>query len=256
MSESATSVEKKNNLILINQVEGFDPLNFVRLDEKTQSPFLDVKTKRLWFRHINQTGRIEVIEVHCDDQYARYEARVFPDKDDANYAGNAHAQAFRSDDPEYGLKFAEIAESNAVSRALSNAGFDDPISESLPKVPYTEDSVCGIALSSSPAVSPPVSSPADSPSASPVKPAVKPAGPVKPVISNSMNVDEIIKLMTLEEAKRLIIDIGKFKGKTIGEVAIDNPGMLGWYVNTYSGPNNLLRAAAKLLIDAALEQAG
>lgn len=43
--------------------------------------------------------------------------------------------------------------------------------------------------------------------------------------------------------------------KTLGQVAVEKPANLQWYVDSYGGPDNLLRAAAKFLIDAALGQA-
>ena len=58
--------------------------------------------------------------------------------------------------------------------------------------------------------------------------------------------------MPLDEAKRVVVDCGIFKGKTLGQVALEKPGSLDWYVDAYKGPNNILRAGAKLLIDSAI----
>ena len=57
--------------------------------------------------------------------------------------------------------------------------------------------------------------------------------------------------MTVEEAVNVTIDSGFYKGKTLGQVAQEKPQSLDWYVNQYRGNNNILRAAAKLLLEKA-----
>ena len=47
----------------------------------------------------------------------------------------------------------------------------------------------------------------------------------------------------------------KDKGKTLGQVALEKPESLDWYVSSYGGPDNLLRAAAEFLLNAAFTQA-
>ena len=53
------------------------------------------------------------------------EARIYLDKCDQedNYVANSFSQKFRSDDPKFGDKFLEMAETAAVGRALSDAGY-------------------------------------------------------------------------------------------------------------------------------------
>ena len=58
--------------------------------------------------------------------------------------------------------------------------------------------------------------------------------------------------MTLDEAKRAVVDCGIFRGKTLGQVALEKPSSLNWYVDDYKGSNNILRAGAKLLINSAV----
>jgi hypothetical protein len=71
-----------------------------------------------------------------------------------------------------------------------------------------------------------------------------------------MEVSEIEKIMTVEEAVEFVIDVGFNKGKTLGEIAHYSPDKLQWYFKSYTGPNNILRAGAKILADymAELEQ--
>ena len=65
-------------------------------------------------------------------------------------------------------------------------------------------------------------------------------------------VDELIRLLNFEQAKSVVIDgNGVNSGKTMGQLAIENPGSLQWYVNNYKGRNNLLRAAAQVLLEQA-----
>lgn len=71
-----------------------------------------------------------------------------------------------------------------------------------------------------------------------------------------MPVEDIYKMLNREKAAAVVVPTGIFKGKTLGQVAVEKPDSIRWYVDTYSGPNNLLRAAAKYLMDTALSQAG
>ena len=71
--------------------------------------------------------------------------------------------------------------------------------------------------------------------------------------NNSMEVSEIEKIMTVEEAVDFVVDVGFNKGKTLGEIAHTSPDKLGWYFKSYTGPNNILRAGAKILSDYMVE---
>ena len=55
--------------------------------------------------------------------------------------------------------------------------------------------------------------------------------------------------MTLDQAKAVVIDCGCYRVQTLGQLALTKPGSLHWYVDSYKGSNNLLRAAAKYLLD-------
>ncbi len=75
-------------------------------------------------------------------------------------------------------------------------------------------------------------------------------------IRRDMPVEQIYSLLTRESAAAVVIPMGFNKGKTLGQVAVEKPANLQWYVDSYGGPDNLLRAAARFLIDMALGQAG
>lgn len=83
-----------------------------------------------------------------------------------------------------------------------------------------------------------------------------PAQPQDKKYDNSMEAGEIEKIMTVEEACEFVIDVGFNKGKTLGELGLTKPEKLEWYFKSYTGPNNILRAGAKIIADyvAELEQ--
>ena len=62
-------------------------------------------------------------------------------------------------------------------------------------------------------------------------------------------VEEILASMTLAEAVIIEVDIGTCKGWKLADVMEKRPASLKWYVNGYTGDNNILRAGAKLLLD-------
>ena len=66
----------------------------------------------------------------------------------------------------------------------------------------------------------------------------------------SMPIEELMQKMNLEDAKNYLIPIGAYKGKTLGELCVEKPGAINWYVESYHGKNNVLRAGAKLLLAA------
>lgn len=73
-----------------------------------------------------------------------------------------------------------------------------------------------------------------------------------------MPVEEIVKLMTFEEAGKVVVDTGVCKGQTIAEVAERRPPSLKFYLyGGYKGDNNILRAAARIMLDSlAAKKAG
>lgn len=70
-----------------------------------------------------------------------------------------------------------------------------------------------------------------------------------PRYTADMPVDEICSLMTLHEAQDIIVDIGTCNGWTLQQVAERRAASLKWYLNGYSGDNNILRAGARLLLE-------
>ena len=71
-----------------------------------------------------------------------------------------------------------------------------------------------------------------------------------PAYNNSMTPEEIAAVMTLDQAKAVVVDTGVCKGMTMGEVAEKRPVSLKFYIfGGYRGENNILKAAAKVLYE-------
>ncbi|MCL2772666.1 MAG: hypothetical protein FWD71_04880 [Oscillospiraceae bacterium] len=64
-----------------------------------------------------------------------------------------------------------------------------------------------------------------------------------------MPIDEILKIMTLEEAGTITVDVGTCNGWMMSDVMEKRPASLKWYLNGYTGGNNILRASAKMMLD-------
>ena len=62
--------------------------------------------------------------------------------------------------------------------------------------------------------------------------------------------------MTIEDAKNVIVDVGRYAGSKLGEIVMSNPRDLEWYVKYYAGKNLALKAGSILLMQAATAKAG
>ena len=122
------TVSEKSGSGALNRVEGFEPLEFARTikqEDQEDQLYLDVKYRKLWFRLANPLGRISSHIVWFNENVALAEAKIYLNYTDApeNYIANAFSMKFRSEDPKFGDKFLEMAETAAVGRALSDAGY-------------------------------------------------------------------------------------------------------------------------------------
>ena len=120
--------DRSEAVAALNRVEGFNPMELARtLTKEGQEDqlYLDVKYRKLWFRLVYPLGKIVSSIRSFTENMAIVEARIYLDKCDAeeNYVANAFSQRFRTNDPNFGDKFLEMAETAAVGRALSDAGF-------------------------------------------------------------------------------------------------------------------------------------
>lgn len=249
--------KNENNMAIINnlnKVEGFDPSLFLRKltsDTGEEQLYLDVKYRKLWFRLKYPNGKITKKVVKLEPDYAVIECRVYLDRNDPeeNCVSCALAQRWKKDDDIYGLRYVETAETAAAGRALADAGFGMQFSEP------------GEEQDTNP-VDSPVTMPGDSwevpddegASAEKKKSEEKPKKTVekpKKDLQESMPVEDLMRIMSLEDAKKYIVPFGEFKGKTLEEVSLKEPKSINWYANKYTGNRNILRASARILMEAA-----
>lgn len=300
--------QKNQAVAALNRVEGFEPLEFARTikqEDQEDQLYLDVKYRKLWFRLANPLGRISSHIVWFNENVALAEAKIYLNYTDApeNYIANAFSMKFRSEDPKFGDKFLEMAETAAVGRALSDAGFgvqfadvgesNDPaqVDAGIPVPPqYPEAAVGTPSYGGQPDYSGQNSYAGNTPAGNmpyPGRPAetnpsqsmmnqfyrqaqvqgnmmgasvqqMKPtvATPDIPLDKN-LPVEELVNQMTYEQAKAVVIGgKGKFGGKSMGQVAVESPSSLDYFANSYRGHNNLIPAAARVLLNQALPLAG
>ena len=270
----------------LNRVDGFDPSKFMRkltkVDENGQPSermYLEVSYRKLWFRLKHPEGAIRKFIREVNDQFAIMEARVYLDRRDPEESYIANAIVKRYFHPEDKLcdKYLEIAETAAVGRALADAGFGIQFTDSSENpesgvvdspigVPYgmgvntitgevmhtpqtPAPAAANAAVNSAPNG---VSMTAPMPQTQPIQsaPQAQPA-PAVPAFTPEMSVEQILPMMTMQFAINYEVDCGVFKGKRLGQVAQETPQSLEWYVTSYRGKNNVLRAAAKFLLDKA-----
>ena len=315
MSEQTYMYEQETAVAALHQVEGFDPRKFMRLIQKEDQSsryYLDVAYRKLWFRLCYPEGKIVKTIRSITEKMAIVEAKVYLSKNDPedSYVAYAFAQKYRMDDSEIGLKYVELAETAAVGRALSDAGFglqfadrekemdpevteapiDEEVMAGTPICPENipeevfgssvgenlmEDMIpgqCGIEdyipmpdeimqvaeASKEEAQQPkaaqqPTKKPEQTPQEQFMQNNVSPESTVG--ITRDMSVNDIYGKLTRDLAVKVVVSAGCYKGKTLGQIAVEKPGSLQWYVDSYKGPDNLLRAAAKYLLDQALAPA-
>lgn len=274
----------------LNRVEGFEPRKYMRLIENEGQVgryYLDVAYRKLWFRLKHPNGKIVKTLKKLTEQVALVEARIYLDRNDPeeSFISNALAQKYMSTDDQFGNKYVELAETAAVGRALADAGFGlqfadlegeaDPnivdaglehmdAAENPEEVPADpEEQMGGQAVkqahgrtAASNNQQPQISMPQHQNGISP-NPASGQGGQfsIQEAISQirrNLPTEEIYKMLNRDMAASLVISAGCFKDKlTLGQLAVEKPQSLSWYVNDYKGPDNLLRASARFLLDAA-----
>lgn len=268
----------------LNHVRGFDPLHYVRVDKGGLT--LDLPYKKLWFRLKYPNGIIRPMLVKMTDQFAIIEARVFFDRRDTQPAASVIARCSRDDIS--GGDYVRAAQNSAVDQALSDAGFGVQFVPAAPEeatcktVVREEASTAAVAPKATKKLSQSKSVTESEPEKNAPEPvaemqeqpapesAASPAPQTEPVESakvspdkepeeshpaaaytSDMPVDEICSLMSLEEAENYVVREGTCSGWTIAQVADRRPASLKFYTNGYSGKDNVLRAAAKIVLQKA-----
>lgn len=107
----------------LNKVQGFDPLKFLRhkVSRKTNEEMLQLELpyQKLWFRLRHPQGRMKLTTLRITEQLAIMEARVYLDRSDAEPISSYISQH----SAEEGTDYVQAAQDEALSAALSDAGF-------------------------------------------------------------------------------------------------------------------------------------
>lgn len=275
-NESATIYESIPMVSELNKVKGFDPLKFLRRTKQGEKK-LDLKYKKLWFRLKYPNGRIKLSALKITDQLAIIEARVYFDKSDTQPKASFIAQREATSTP--GGLYIESAQHAAIDQALSDAGFgiqftsvapdkstatevqaakeqpavteavpvieEQPVAKAEP-IAETAAETTAQAVTEIPAEEIIVDITEDAESEE-VEDEVPEAGSAAVPYTSDMPVEEICSVMTYEEAGNVIVPIGTCKGWTLSQVADRRPASLKWYINGYTGDDNILRAAATIM---------
>ncbi len=267
----------------LNKVQGFDPLKFLRKTKQGEKK-LDLKYKKLWFRLKYPAGRIKLSALKITDQLAIIEARVYFDKNDAQPRASFIAQRDAKTTP--GGLYIESAQHAAIDQALSDAGFGvqftqttpsvdtvsmaetveqqvettaEPVTETVAEI-ITEEPVAESVIEE--IVDEQVSSinaanitsdgeltTADEEAAEELREVFEQTDETASpeTYTKDMPVETICSMMTYEEAGNVIVPVGTCKGWTLSQVADRRAASLKWYINGYSGDDNILRAAATIM---------
>lgn len=265
--------ESNSNVIpAINAVDGFNPADFVRTtvgEEGENDLYLDVKYRLLWFRLHHPNGKIDPELIRVDEKNAIVCCRIYADKADPadQFIGKAYSQRFSTED-RFGDRFLEIAEIVAKGRALADAGYGTQfcmngetlasiIADAPIKMPPDEDAGHPGSVVASFTAQPTADAQVFSQAATAPKSTQPAQQQVQPPVQQShasapeppKTLDEYLRVMTIEQAKAVKVDFGRFSGWSLGEIAMKSPGDLAWYVKNYSGHNLALKAGATKLLE-------
>lgn len=282
MSETPILYDLSEAVQQLNRVEGFEPKDYLRKEETEEgvSFYLDTKYRILWYRLMYPHGKVFKIPKVLNKDYATFEVRIYADINDPleNFLANGFASRYKDESNEqFGMNFVETAETAALGRALKDAGFGtqfcdvalpndaakvdagiqiafDPdteesaetISDGFPEgiePSAMKDSIADGAAETEDSAAEPKPKAASEPEPKP-KPEPKPEK-----LTKDMPVEELVQKMSVEYAKTVVVDTGYDIGKTIGELAERKPKSIEFHAARDS--NNLVKAAAKVLIEAA-----
>lgn len=259
----------------LNKVEGFEPKDYLRkeVSEEGVSFYLDTKYRLLWFRLKYDNGKIVKIPKALNKEYATFEVRIYADKNDAedNFLANGFASRYKDDTNEkFGLNFVESAETAALGRALKDAGFgtqfcdialpnDQTIVDAGVHISFdlgndeitTPEDADGSTVENAGVVSANTEEDATSVTANAtVKVEEKAVTEEKVELNKNMPIEELVKKMTLDYAKAIVVEVGYDKGKTLGSIMQTKPRSIVFH-STYEKNNNLVKAGALFLIEQA-----
>ena len=293
MNDNKSAVMNNAAVQQLRKVPGFDPMKLLRktISVKTGHPVwkLDLRYKRLWFRLACPNGRMLLKPLRISDQLAIIEAQVYFSKDDPVPAASFTSEQRRENVP--GGEFLRAAQEDALNMALENAGFgiqfcdvsrdyggelfgsEVPIQteaaeadEAAVEAPTMAETGPTIEANSAPAEQPVEEKTApvveETPDLHVVPPQQEEAAeelteqPQTASYTADMDVSEITQRMTVDEAKAVVVQIGTCRGWTLEQVAQRRPASLKWYLYGCDQADNILKAAASVLLDNLQQKAG
>ena len=294
MNDNKTAVMNNAAVQQLRKVPGFDPMKLLRktISVKTGHPVwkLDLRYKRLWFRLACPNGRMLLKPLRISDQLAIIEAQVYFSKDDPVPASSFTSEQHRENVP--GGEFLRAAQEDALNMALENAGFgiqfcdvsrdyggelfgsEVPV-QAEAAVVSTKTTIVEETVAETPQTMDTDSAPAEQPAQETTASVAEEAPdlhivppqqeepaeelaeqPQAATYTADMDVSEITQRMTVDEAKAVVVQIGTCRGWTLEQVAQRRPASLKWYLYGCDQADNILKAAASVLLDNLQQKAG
>ena len=296
MNDNKSTVMNNAAVQQLRKVPGFDPMKLLRktISVKTGHPVwkLDLRYKRLWFRLACPNGRMLLKPLRISDQLAIIEAQVYFSKDDPVPAASFTSEQRRENAP--GGEFLRAAQEDALNMALENAGFgiqfcdvsrdyggelfgsevpvqaeaaeaDEEAAEAPVMTEATAETVSSMDTDSVPAEQPVEETMAPVVEETPDLHVLPPqqeelveelAGqPQAAKYTADMNIAKIVQRMTVDEAKA-VVKTRACRGWTLEQVAQRRPASLKWYLYGCDQADNILKAAASVLLDNLQQKAG
>ena len=257
---------------------------------------LDLRYKRLWFRLACPNGRMLLKPLRISDQLAIIEAQIYFSKDDPvpaasftseqrreNIPGGEFLRAAQEDalnmaleNAGFGIQFCDVSRDYGGELFGSEVPIQTETAEAA--VEETEAPIVPIMEETEAETVPTMdtdSAPAERPAEETTAPVVEetPDLHVLPLrqeevveelaeqpqaasYTADMDVSEITRRMTVDEAKAVVVQIGTCRGWTLEQVAQRRPASLKWYLYGCDQADNILKAAASVLLDNLQQKAG
>lgn len=235
MCEQKKKQESMAKIETINQIEGFEPSQFaIKLADLSENGEermrLPVMTQLAWFRLKFPMGRISV-EVGQSGELFVAKARVYADYKDADNCFLAEATASRGKcEQKPSVSPREWAQTAAIGIALRNAGFG--LQFAIAGDDFEEIAPDGLGADNGEAQAS--------------------QGEDYAVTEEKEEVVELTLEERYKQALGIPCPITKYKGKTLGDLVVADPGALKWLATKYSKEDGV-RAAAQAICDYAMQ---
>lgn len=257
---------------------------------------LDLRYKRLWFRLACPNGRMLLKPLRISNQLAIIEAQVYFDKGDPVPAASFTSEQHRENVPGgeflraaqedalnialenagFGIQFCDVSRDYGGELFGSEVPIQTETAEVAaeeteePIAPIMEEAIAetAAAMDADPALAeqPVVETTApvveETPDLHVVPPQQEEAAeelaeqPQAATYTADMDVNEITQRMTVDEAKVVVVQIGTCRGWTLEQVVQRRPASLKWYLYGCDQADNILKAAASVLLDNLQQKAG